>query len=74
VQFTDLSGEGWPAFTVRLPKNATFVFAGSSVLTRTATFRAVGPEAKLLAELDAAGIKRPGASAGGESPVRTAAR
>lgn len=59
VRFADLSDEGWPGFTVRLPRSAAFSLANSSVLTRSALFRSPASLGQLEAELAAAGLERP---------------
>ncbi|MFV2006457.1 MAG: hypothetical protein ACC667_03380 [Longimicrobiales bacterium] len=50
VEFPDLSEEGWPEFTIAIPRDAEFVYATSSVIYRGVNYRsAIGPEELLVA-------------------------
>jgi hypothetical protein len=50
VVFPDLAGEGWPEFTIAIPRDAEFVYATSSVLYRGVDYKSeIGAEELLVA-------------------------
>jgi hypothetical protein len=50
VVFPDLAGEGWPEFTIAIPRDADFVYATSSVLYRGVDYQSeIGAEELLVA-------------------------